>query len=157
MNQTRRIKPTSWIFIVGGLLMLLFVLMSRPSGIPDLEISQVLRMAEVGQVANIEVRGDRLNVITTGGDAFSSRKESSVSVLELLEQRDAFWWGGDSFANNDAPFREFTMVVRGYDPAHKGKAIGEHFATIDGGCGWGGTLNAACISADGAFVDWIEV
>lgn len=77
--------------------------------------------------------------------------------LELSEQRDAFWWGGDTFAARDVPFREFTMAVRGYDPAHKGKALGNHIATIDGGCGWGGTLNAACINRNGEFVDWIEV
>jgi serine/threonine protein phosphatase 1 len=77
--------------------------------------------------------------------------------LELSEQRDAFWWGGDNFAADDAPFLEFNLVVRGFDPAHRGKAIGNHLATVDGGCGWGGTLNAACIGANSDFVDWIEI
>ena len=44
-------------------------------------------MAQSGQVARIEVRQDDLDVTTVGGDIFRSRKESSVSVLELLEQR----------------------------------------------------------------------
>lgn len=75
----------------------------------------------------------------------------------LEEQRDAFWWGGAAFAGKDEPFGDFRLIIRGYDPAHGGKAIGRHTATIDGGCGWNGTLNAACIGPDGTFLEWIEV
>jgi serine/threonine protein phosphatase 1 len=75
---------------------------------------------------------------------------------ELAEQRDAFWWGGDGFGGTDTPYRDFNMVVRGYDPAHRGVSVGNHVATIDGGCGWGGTLNAACLAPDGNILEWIE-
>ena len=51
-------------------------------------------MAEDGLVAEIEVRGDKLTVITTNGQTFSSRKESSVSLLELLTER-GIATGGD--------------------------------------------------------------
>ena len=73
-----------WVLIGGGLLFLAVILFPRPSAKMDLEISEVFRMAEDGLVAEIEVRGDKLTVITTGGQTFSSRKESSVSLLELL-------------------------------------------------------------------------
>lgn len=73
------------------------------------------------------------------------------------EQRDAYWWGGASFASKDEPFDQYRMIVRGYDPDHGGKAIGQHTATIDGGCGWNGTLNAACMDQGGEFIEWIEV
>ncbi len=51
-------------------------------------------MAEDGQIAEIEVRGDKLKVLTTDGQTFSSRKESSVSLLELLSERGIVT-GGD--------------------------------------------------------------
>ena len=44
-------------------------------------------MAEAGALANIEVRGDKLKVTTNGGRTYDSRKESGVSVLELLKER----------------------------------------------------------------------
>lgn len=87
MNQARRINPTRWILIGAGLLFLVFTLIPRPSSIQNLEISQVIQMAESGEVAEIVVRGDRLTVTNTAGETFSSRKETSVSVLELLDQR----------------------------------------------------------------------
>ena len=44
-------------------------------------------MAEDGQLERIEVVGDALNVTTINNEAFSSRKESSVSIIDLLEER----------------------------------------------------------------------
>ncbi len=83
-----------WILIGGVLLFLAAIFFPRPSGTLDLEISEVFRMAENGQVAGIEVRGDKLTVTGTDGQIFSSRKESSVSLLELLAGR-GIATGGD--------------------------------------------------------------
>ena len=47
----------------------------------------MIQLAEDGQVAKIEVRGDKLNVMTNDGEIFTSRKEKSDSVLELLDAR----------------------------------------------------------------------
>ena len=94
MNQQRGSNRMRWILIGGGLLFLAVILFPRPSAKMDLEISEVFRMAEDGLVAEIEVRGDKLTVITTGGQTFSSRKESSVSLLELLTAR-GIATGGD--------------------------------------------------------------
>ena len=87
MNEGRRSNPIQWLLIGGALLFLVVLFFPRPSGATDLEITQVLEMAAAGQVATIEVRGEKLNVITTDGQTFSSRKEGSVSVLELLDRR----------------------------------------------------------------------
>ena len=87
MNQQRGSNKMRWILIGGVLLFLAVILFPGPSSALDLEISQVFKMAEDGKIAEIEVRGDKLKVITTDGDSFSSRKESSVSLLELLAQR----------------------------------------------------------------------
>jgi len=87
MNDGRRSNPIQWLLIGGALLFLAVLFFPRPSGATDLEITQVLEMAAAGQVATIEVRGEKLNVTTTDGQSFSSRKEDSVSVLELLDMR----------------------------------------------------------------------
>ena len=44
-------------------------------------------MVENGEVSKIVVTSDELEVTTTTGEIFTSRKESSVSVLEMLNQR----------------------------------------------------------------------
>ena len=87
MNQVqpRRIKPIRWILIGGAVLILLLILLPRSSGVPKIDISEVLQRAESGQISKIEVREDKLNVTTTSGEEFKSRKESGVSMLELLE------------------------------------------------------------------------
>ena len=87
MNQTRRINPLQGILIGGGILLFLLILLARPSAVPEVDIGQVLQMAEEGQVETIQVRGDELNVTTASGDTLTSRKESGVSILELLEGR----------------------------------------------------------------------
>ena len=87
MNQTRRINPLQGILIGGGISLFLLILLARPSAVPEVDIGQVLQMAEEGQVETIQVRGDELNVTTTSGDTLTSRKESGVSILELLEGR----------------------------------------------------------------------
>ena len=91
MNQAtppRRIKPLRWILIGGALLLLLIILLPRGSGVPERDITQVIQMAQAGQISKIVVREDKLTVTTTSGETFKSRKESTVSVLELLEQAD---------------------------------------------------------------------
>ena len=93
-NQQRRGNRTRWVLIGAVILVLALILFPRPSAALDLEISEVFRMAEDGEIAEIEVRGDKLDVITNDGQIFSSRKESSVSLLELLSER-SIATGGD--------------------------------------------------------------
>ena len=90
MNQAqpRRIWPIRWILIAVGLFLLLMILLPRGSGAEEIDITQVIDMAQAGRLSRIEVQGDKLAVTATGGETFKSRKEGSVSVLELLEQQD---------------------------------------------------------------------
>ena len=74
----------------------------------------------------------------------------------LFQQADSFWWGGREFDRLAAPYGTFTRIVRGYDPAHRGVAIGPLTATLDGGCGFGGPLMAGCIHASGEVGELIE-
>ena len=96
MDKLPRINPINpklqgnlsrWLLLGGGILLLLLIFLPRPSAIPELEISQVLQLAQTGELAEIEVSGDQLNVTTTSGEVFRSRKEANISILELLDQR----------------------------------------------------------------------
>ena len=116
MNALRGMSTFRWILIAVGIFVGISLVLPRGSETTELEISQVLEMAEAGQVAKtevpgdrlkvsqIEVRGDKLKVFTvvidqdgtavvdedgeeTAGETFKSRKEGSVSVLELLNER----------------------------------------------------------------------
>lgn len=74
----------------------------------------------------------------------------------LNEQRDSFWWGGDGFDDMTEPYAGFTRVIRGYDRDHDGVHVGTVTATLDGGCGFGGALVAACIDETGNIIEQIE-
>ena len=66
-------------------MLLLFI--PRGASGEEIEISEVIQMARAGQLQEIEVTGDNLKVTTFDGEILRSRKESSVSLLQLLEDR----------------------------------------------------------------------
>lgn len=74
----------------------------------------------------------------------------------LFSQGDSFWWGAQHWASITRPYGPFNKVIRGYDPAHQGAAMTTHSLTIDGGCGFGGSLMAACLTPAGEVIDVIE-
>jgi len=116
MNQARHIKPIQRLLVIGGLLLLLLIFFPRSPGVPELEISQVLQLAEAGQIAEIQVRGDKLEVTSIDGGTFRSRKESSVSILELLDQRDIATGTGGIQVNVKEESRSFFGVLFSFLP-----------------------------------------
>jgi serine/threonine protein phosphatase 1 len=74
----------------------------------------------------------------------------------LEAQSDSFWWYGGAFDTITEPYGSFVKVVRGFDPAHKGFQETRNTVTLDGGCGFGGPLLAACVTPDGEIVDYLE-
>ena len=74
----------------------------------------------------------------------------------LEAQGDTLWWGGAGFETMETPYGDFRLVVRGFCRAPTGVSVGAATATIDGGCGRGGTLNAACFDHAGRLDDLIE-
>lgn len=75
----------------------------------------------------------------------------------LRLQKDTFWWDSDGFDHLDGPYENFVRVIRGHDPNQAGIDHGAFRTTLDGGCGYDGTLVAACFAPDGSIVDVIEV
>ena len=74
----------------------------------------------------------------------------------LSEQSDTFWWGGRDYDEIDRGYGSFRCVVRGFDYRHGGVWFRQWAASIDGGCGFGGSLVAACFDSSGRSIDTIE-
>ena len=86
-EQPRRPGRLRWALAATAIALLVLFLFPRGSSGQEIDISQVIQMAEDGQLKRIEVVGDALNVTTINDEAFSSRKESSVSIIDLLGER----------------------------------------------------------------------
>ena len=74
----------------------------------------------------------------------------------LDAQEDTFWWADQAFERIDEPYFGCRLVVRGFDPEHRGVGVTAHTASLDGGAGFGGGLIAACITAADGVIDVIE-
>jgi serine/threonine protein phosphatase 1 len=64
----------------------------------------------------------------------------------LDAQGDSLWWNTAGFEGMTAAFFGTERVVRGLDPEHRGVVETEFTLSIDGGCGFGGTLHTAAIT-----------
>ena len=74
----------------------------------------------------------------------------------LEAQKDSFWWSSGAFSRITEAYGSYRMIVRGFDPDQAGVKIDSCTATLDGGCGFGGPLVAACFSPSGEMVKLIE-
>ena len=88
MTQKRVIGIARWLLIGVGIFFLVQHFWPDSPEIEGLKISQVLQLAQDNQVSKIVVKGEYLEVVTTEGQLYSSRKETGVSILQLLEQSD---------------------------------------------------------------------
>ena len=75
---------------------------------------------------------------------------------QLTEQGDSFWWKSRKFDKITRPYSPFQKIIRGYDPNHKGTDFNGVKATIDGGCGFGGTLICAVFNQNGGVLGTLE-
>ena len=116
MNQAKHHNLMRRVIFGAGILLLVVIFLPRPSALPELEISQVIQLAEAGQISEIQVRGDKLEVTTIEGEAFQSRKESSVSILELLDQRDIATGTGGIQVNVKEEGRSFFSTLFSFLP-----------------------------------------
>ncbi|PCI46422.1 MAG: hypothetical protein COB49_08430 [Alphaproteobacteria bacterium] len=84
---------------------------------------------------------------------------ASVDISRPLNmQKDNFWWDNGRFDDINAAYYGFSRIVRGYDHANRGLRLNHpNTATLDGGSGRGGTLNAVCFSPEGDVRDHLSV
>jgi serine/threonine protein phosphatase 1 len=73
--------------------------------------------------------------------------------IPLASQSDHLWWGSPSFRNLSQPYAGFRRVISGCNPRGEGAHLDAFTCCLDGGAGFGGPLNVACFSLDGAIVE----
>ncbi len=78
-------------------------------------------------------------------------------ALPVIEQNDSFWWGNNKFDDIKAPYYGFQRVIRGFEKRHGGVTETPYTVTLDGGSGFGGTLETACFNLDGKIVDQVSI
>ena len=86
MKTPVRPNPIGWILMIAAIAIILLFLLRSPSATDELELSQVIEMAQAGEVTAVQVEGDKLIVLTAAGQEFESRKESGTSVYEILRE-----------------------------------------------------------------------
>lgn len=84
---------------------------------------------------------------------------ASLDVSRPLNmQKDNFWWDNGRFDDINDNYYGFLRIVRGYDHSNKGLRLNHPYtATLDGGCGRGGALNAVCFSPEGDVMDHLSI
>ena len=88
MNSRWMRNSFVYLLIVVAVIAIFFTLFSDVSGSQEIPINMVADMARSGEIEAIEVRGDKLTVITTRQETFTSRKEPGSSVVEVLVSYD---------------------------------------------------------------------
>lgn len=83
---------------------------------------------------------------------------ASIDISRPLNmQKDNFWWDNGRFNDIVQPYYGFSRIIRGYDHANQGLRLeAPYVATLDGGSGRDGTLNAVCFSPEGEIVDHLS-
>ncbi len=78
----------TYLLVLVAIAAIFYTLFARSSSSNELDISTVITMAQKEQLDTIEVKGDSLVVLTKPPDAekFTSQKESSASMLDILEK-----------------------------------------------------------------------
>ena len=74
----------------------------------------------------------------------------------LEAQTDSFWWDSNRFGRISEQYGPFKRIVRGFDLMHPGLVETTYTVTVDGGCGFGGPLLAACLSLTGDVQEVVE-
>ena len=66
----------------------------------------------------------------------------------LEDQQTSFWDAEVDFRELHNPYNPFEKIIRGFDHTHQGIYLNGVSASLDGGCGFGGSL--VCASMTGA-------
>lgn len=77
-----------YLLIVVAVLAIFFTLFSGVPGSEEIGINQVIEMARRGEIAEIEVRGDRLTVTTSLQQQVTSRIEENATLQQTLYNSD---------------------------------------------------------------------
>jgi serine/threonine protein phosphatase 1 len=115
-----------------------------------------LRQAMQTRPGHFELLGALRRAAYTNDESLLFVNAGLDPTRPLEAQFDSFWWGEGTFHQISEPYRRYRRVVRGYDAQHPGFLETEYTLTVDGGCGFGGPLLAACLTPDGVIAERIE-
>ena len=79
------------------------------------------------------------------------------SSRSLDDQGEALWWTPTPFRATGRALNAYNRIVRGFDSVNGGVCLDEPSVTLDGGCGRGGPLVAACFTPTGKLIDLVVV
>jgi serine/threonine protein phosphatase 1 len=119
--------------------------------------TQALRAVMSGRPGHMALMSALKRACTTDNGPLLFVNSGLDPSRPLDSQRDSFWWASSGFARIAEPYGNYKRILRGFDPAHPGLAETRYTVTLDGGCGFGGPLLAACLSPDGEILHRIEV
>ncbi len=87
MNSRWMRNSFIYLLVIVAIIAIFFTLFSEPlGGSKEIPINQVISLAARDDIQTIEVRGEKLTIATTNGETFTSRKEESSSIVEILEK-----------------------------------------------------------------------
>ena len=87
MNSRWMRNSFIYLLVIVAIIAIFFTLFSEPlGGSKEIPINEVISLAARDDIQTIEVRGEKLTIATTNGETFTSRKEESSSIVEILEK-----------------------------------------------------------------------
>ena len=95
MNSRWMRNSFVYLLIIVAVVAIFFTFFRAPSGTQEIPLSQVIQMAKDKQIRTIEINEDSLRVVDTAGRAYRSRKESSASIFDMLQNAGADITGVD--------------------------------------------------------------
>ena len=107
-----------YMLIAVAIVAIFFTLFSDLDGSQEIPISEAVEMVRSEMIDTIEVRGDKITLVNTRGEIFTSRKEEGYSVFEMLEAYGVDpSAGGVQILNMDNidAFHDRELVLNGLD------------------------------------------
>ena len=89
MNSQWMRNSFVYLLIIVAVVAIFFTFFQAPSGSQDIPISQVIQMAKDKEIRTIEINEDSLWVVDVGGRSYTSLKEDTASIFEMLENAGA--------------------------------------------------------------------
>ncbi len=87
MNSRWMRNSFIYLLVIVAIIAIFFTLFSEPlGGSREIPINQVISLAARNDIQTIEVRGEKLTIVTTNAETFTSRKEEGSSIVEVLER-----------------------------------------------------------------------
>ena len=87
MNSRWMRNSFIYLLVIVAIIAIFFTLFSEPlGGSREIPINQVISLAARNDIQTIEVRGEKLTIVTTNAETFTSRKEEGSSIVEILER-----------------------------------------------------------------------